>query len=189
MPSLSPSIPFVWPDSRVSAGLTAYKAMPPFDEVARAAKSIFGVVSAPDISTVKWLDGYIAGSERTKLRIVVSVYPTCRTTAEDLESLLMLEQRHGKRVGFRLFPEMEVLDRSSNMLCLCGQDGGAMMMVGANREHGIRQEFTFAGQCGLPGKLSDVASVPEVVRLLVGYFCPTTGGHDCFNSPPRPSTR
>ncbi len=185
MSSLRPSIPFVWPDSRVSAGLTAYKAWPPFDEVALAAKSIFGVVSAPDISTVKWLDGYIAGSERTKLRIVVSVYPTCRTTAEDLANLLMLEQRHGKRVGFRLFPEMEVLDRSSNMLCLCGQDGGAMMMVGPTENmgfakssrsqanvvcpansltlHQYRKWFDYLWGISAPLRADTIASIPRLV--------------------------
>ena len=74
-----PQMPFVWPEPRVSSGIGRYETGLPFEVAARAALSVFGVVSAIDAQAVNWMEGYLADSA-TKLRLVVSIHPTCRTS-------------------------------------------------------------------------------------------------------------
>lgn len=120
--SISPRVPFIWPEPRVSAGVGSYSTLP-FEEVARSAARIFGVVSAIDAQAIEWMEGYLADGEETKhLRLVISIRPTCRTSEGDLNNLLRLVERHADRAAFRVYPEVSFLDRSSNLLCLCGSD-------------------------------------------------------------------
>ena len=125
-----PQMPFVWPEPRVSSGVSRYETALPFEVAARAALSVFGVVSAIDARAVNWMEGYLADNAATKLRLVVSIHPTCRTSVADLQDLLRLVERHGDRAAFKVFPEASLLDRSSNLLCLCGADGDAAVSVG-----------------------------------------------------------
>ena len=49
--SIQPSVPFIWPEPRVSAGVAPYASLP-FEEVARSAVSIFGVASAINVDEI-----------------------------------------------------------------------------------------------------------------------------------------
>jgi hypothetical protein len=104
---------------------------------ARAALSVFGVVSAIDAQAVNWMEGYLADSTETKIRLVISIHPTCRTSEADLRDLLRLVERHGDRAAFKVFPEASLLDRSSNLLCLCGADGDVAVSVGPTENMGF----------------------------------------------------
>jgi hypothetical protein len=53
---LTPPMPFVWPEPRVSAGFTQYASALPFEAVARTALSVFGVVSAMAFIDKKFFD-------------------------------------------------------------------------------------------------------------------------------------
>ena len=64
-------------------------------------------------------------------------HPTCRTSEADLQDLLRLVERHGDRAAFKVFPEASLLDRSSNLLCLCGADGDAAVSVGPTENMGF----------------------------------------------------
>jgi hypothetical protein len=130
-------MPFVWPEPRVSSGVGRYETELPFEVAARAALSVFGVVSAIDARAVNWMEGYLADNAATKLRLVVSIHPTCRTSEADLQDLLRLVERHGDRAAFKVFPEATLLDRSSNLLCLCGADGDAAVSVGPTENMGF----------------------------------------------------
>lgn len=132
-----PQMPFVWPEPRVSSGVGSYETALPFEQSARAALAVFGVVSAIDAKAVNWMEGYLADSTETKLRLVISIHPTCRTTEADLHDLLRLIERHGDRAAFKVFPEASLLDRSSNLLCLCGADGDAAVSVGPTENMGF----------------------------------------------------
>ncbi len=135
--SISPRVPFIWPEPRVSAGVGSYSTLP-FEEVARSAARIFGVVSAIDAQAIEWMEGYLADGEETKhLRLVISIRPTCRTSEGDLNNLLRLVERHADRAAFRVYPEVSFLDRSSNLLCLCGSDGNAAITVGPTENMGF----------------------------------------------------
>ena len=71
--SIQPSVPFIWPEPRVSAGVAPYASLP-FEEVARSAVSIFGVASAINRQAVEWMEGYLAdGAGGTRLRLVISI--------------------------------------------------------------------------------------------------------------------
>ena len=132
-----PQMPFVWPEPRVSSGVSRYETALPFEVAARAALSVFGVVSAIDARAVNWMEGYLADNAAAKLRLVVSIHPTCRTSEADLQDLLRLVERHGDRAAFKVFPEATLLDRSSNLLCLCGADGDAAVSVGPTENMGF----------------------------------------------------
>lgn len=132
-----PQMPFVWPEPRVSSGVGRYDTVLPFELAARAALSVFGVVSAIDTQAVNWMEGYLADNTEAKLRLVISIHPTCRTSASDLQDVLRLVERHGERAAFRVFPEASVLDRSSNLLCLCSANGDLTVSVGPTENMGF----------------------------------------------------
>ncbi len=134
---LTPPMPFVWPEPLVSAGFTQYASALPFEVVARAALSLFGVVSAIDAQAVDWMEGYLSDNPKAQLRLVISIHPTCRTTEADLQNLLRLVERHGERADCRMFPEVSLQDRSSNLLCLCGADGQTAVAVGPTENMGF----------------------------------------------------
>lgn len=132
-----PQMPFVWPEPRVSSGVSRYETTLPFEATARAARSVFGVVSAIDASAVNWVEGYLADNPETKLRLVISIHPACRTSESDLHDLVRLVERHGDRAAFKVYPEASLLDRSSNLLCLTGAEGDAAISVGPTENMGF----------------------------------------------------
>ena len=136
---IATAMPFVWPDPLVSARFTQYASALPFEAVARAALSVFGVVSAIDAQAVDWMEGYLSDNPKAQLRLVISIHPTCRTTEADLQNLLRLVERHGQRADYRVFPESSLLDRSSNLLCLSGSDGETAISVGPTENMGFAQ--------------------------------------------------
>lgn len=135
--SIEPTLPFIWPEPRVSAGFSQYVTDLPVDVVVRSAVSIFGVVSAIDSRAVNWMEGYLADRTETRLRLVISIHPTCRTSESDLQNLLRLVERHGDRAAFKVFPEASLLDRSANLLCLCGADGDLAVSLGPTENMGF----------------------------------------------------
>ena len=136
--SIQPNVPFIWPEPRVSAGVVAPYASLPFDEVARSSVSIFGVASAIDRQAVEWMEAYLADSAgETRMRLVVSIQPTCRTTEADLLELVRLAERYAGRAAFRVFPERSLRDRSSNLLCFSARDASAVVVLGPAENLGL----------------------------------------------------
>ena len=113
---IAPQMPFVWPEPRVSAGAARYASELPFESAVRSAVTVFGVVSAVDSRAINWMEGFLADQVDSRLRVVVSIHPTCRTSESDLQEALRLVERHGDRAAFRLYPENSLEDRSSNLL-------------------------------------------------------------------------
>ena len=66
-------MPFVWPEPRVSAGVGAYASELPFEEAARKSICVFGVVSAIDARSVNWMEGFLADSQHTKVRLIIII--------------------------------------------------------------------------------------------------------------------
>ena len=136
--SIQPNVPFIWPEPRVSAGVVAPYASLPFDEVARSSVSIFGVASAIDRQAVEWMEAYLADSAgETRMRLVVSIQPTCRTTEADLLELVRLAERYAGRAAFRVYPERSLRDRSSNLLCFSARDASAVVVLGPAENLGL----------------------------------------------------
>lgn len=134
--SIAPQMPFVWPEPCVGGGEPSYSSELPFESAARSVVTIFGVVSAIDSRAIHWLEGFLANQAESKLRLVVSIHPTCRTTEADLEDVLLLGERYGSRAAFKLYPEQFLTDRSSNLLCLYGVDGSLTISTGPTENLG-----------------------------------------------------
>ncbi len=133
---IAPQMPFVWPEPRVSAGAARYASELPFESAVRSAVTVFGVVSAVDSRAINWMEGFLADQVDSRLRVVVSIHPTCRTSESDLQEVLRLVERHGDRAAFRLYPENSLEDRSSNLLCLCSADGNLAISTGPTENLG-----------------------------------------------------
>ncbi len=128
--NITPQIPFVWPEPRVSAGVGGYADALPFEVVAQSARSVFGVASSVDSRAVTWIANFLSNRADTQVRMVISVNPACPTTESDLYGLVRLAEHYGERVAFRIFPEASLLDRASNLLCFCRADGDATIALG-----------------------------------------------------------
>ena len=82
------------------------------------------------------MEGFLADQVDSRLRVVFSIHPTCRTSEADLQEVLRLVERHGDRAAFKLYPENSLEDRSSNLLCLCGADGSLAISTGPTENLG-----------------------------------------------------
>ncbi|MBO3274099.1 hypothetical protein [Pseudomonas schmalbachii] len=133
----NPQMPFIWPEPLGSTGVSRYETELPFEVAAQAAQCVFGVVSAIDARATDWMERYLADNTETRLRLVVSIHPTCRTSESDLQNLLHLVERYGDRAAFKVFPEASLFDRSSNLLCLCGVGGDTAVSVGPTENMGF----------------------------------------------------
>jgi len=164
--SIAPEMPFVWPEPRVSSGVSRYEPELPFEAAARAASSVFGVVSAIDARALDWMEGFLADNAETKLRLVISIHPTCRTTKFDLQNLLRLVERHGDQAEFRVFPEASLIDRSSNLLCFYSEDGSAAVSLGPTENMGFAPSSP--SQANLASAVTAVSF--EACRKWFDYF-------------------
>ena len=134
---IDPQMPFIWPDPYTESGVTVRLKEQSFEAAAQTALSVFGVVSAVDAKAVDWMEGFLNDKIETKLRLVISIHPTCRTSKSDLNDLIRLVERHGDRAAFKLFPEVSLRDRSSNLLCLCGAGGELAISNGPTENLGF----------------------------------------------------
>ncbi len=136
---IAPQLPFVWPwpVPNPSAGTACPVTHQHFECAVREAKSVSGVVSAIDVRAINWMEGYLADGEETQLRLVISLHPTCRTSESVLQNLVWLVDRHHPRAAFKVYPESSLLDRSSNLLCLCGTDGILAIATGPTENLGF----------------------------------------------------
>ena len=135
--TIAPQLPLVWPEPRISAGSAGYACELPFESALSAAVTLFGVVSAIDDRAVDWLEGFLADHKDTKLRLVISLHPTCRTSVFALQKLLGLVQLHQDRAAVKVYPEESLRDRSSNLLCACDADGGLTISSGPTENLGF----------------------------------------------------
>jgi hypothetical protein len=102
---VTPEIPFVWPDYRCLAGIT--DPTPDMDALLANAQLILGVVHGLSDVSVGRLRSVLTttnsadsnGNDKpapdaTKVRLIVTLYPTCTTTSDVLLLLLQLQTSH-----------------------------------------------------------------------------------------------
>ena len=181
--SIAPQMPFVWPDPRVSSGAASYASGPPFENAVRSAITVFGVISAIDRRAINWMEGFLADQANSRLRVVFSIHPTCRTSAADLREVLRLAKRHGERAAFKLYPEKSLVDRSSNLLCLCSADGSLAISNGPTENLGYAP--TSASQANMTMRVT--AGAFEACRKWFDYLWSIAGplGPEIAASMPR----
>lgn len=126
---LRPEAPFVWPEPRVLEEISSYEIEPPFDALARASDSVFGIVSALSGKGIDLLESWLKDNAEFQVRLVVAVYPTCQTRQHDLSHLLAASERYAERLTIRLRPHRWVTDRPANALCFVQRTSGIAQMV------------------------------------------------------------
>lgn len=122
---LLPTPPFVWPDPRVIDGEAVYAHHSPLAAALAEATGIMGVLADPGRAGVESVAQLLSASAELRCRILLSVYPACRTARQDLEELLALQGEPSGRIEFRLL----LHDHASE-----GQGNVLYMLQGAHRD-------------------------------------------------------
>lgn len=95
-----------------------------FESIVEAATGIFGFVVAPTGESLRLLAGWL---RRTglKVRLVIDLYPACRTRQADLEELLALMDAAGpEALDVRVYARDGVHERGANALCFVNPGNG-----------------------------------------------------------------
>jgi hypothetical protein len=164
---IAPQMPFVWPEPRVSSGIGRYETELPFEVAARAALSVFGVVSAIDAQAANWMEGYLADSAATKLRLVVSIHPTCRTSEGRPARPASSDRTPRRSRGFQGISGGDAARPVIQPLVPVRRGRRCSGVSWPNRKHGICASVAFAGEPGVGRDSGDLRSVPQVARLAV----------------------
>lgn len=117
--TLSPEIPFIWPEARVLEEVATYWPDDPFQNITERANGIFGVVSCIDESGVEYLNHLLRSSEILVLRLIIAVYGACGTESNHLERLLEIQNQYPDRAMFSIFTTEISYTRGTptNLLC------------------------------------------------------------------------
>jgi hypothetical protein len=100
-------VPFIWPEARVLAGLTAYKVTPPANEIFANADLISGLLVGAADGTVRWLRELCRMEMPRSLSLVVALAPAGPTRETHLRALLDLQEAFGsgnRKITVRLLP-------------------------------------------------------------------------------------
>ena len=134
-----PDPPFIWPESRIIEGMFSYKEQPPFDSLAVSSASIFGIVSELTAQGVNVLESWLARNEDLRIRLIVTVYPTCATKENDLLCILDLVNRCDERLIVHIKPLDHVTDRTSTILCFINHNTDTFYLAtGPSEDLGLK---------------------------------------------------
>jgi hypothetical protein len=138
MTSLNPQPPFVFPEPRVAEGMASYEQYPPYDALALASQSLFGIVSGVTESGIKAMQTWLESSPDLRVCLVVMVYPACATRQADFSRLMDLVAQMSNRLSVRVRPLDWVSDRASNTLCFLSPASDAVYFVtGPSEDFGM----------------------------------------------------
>ena len=127
--------------------MAAYALAPPFADMAGRARSAFGILNAPTMSSIRLLEGWLDGGSDFQLRILAAVYPTCETGHDELAAFKLLVEDFQPKVQVRVLA-LDALDsRAANALCFVDRVGeGVHLVVGSASS--LSAEPTKPGQVG-----------------------------------------
>lgn len=118
IPGVTPEPPFMWPEPRVFEHQVPYAHTPPFDQVAEASSSMFGIISDLEGQVSRnWLDALFQRNAELQVRLVLALYPACATWQQDLGELLALQNRLAGRLHVRLLPLEQGRGKPVDTLC------------------------------------------------------------------------
>jgi hypothetical protein len=106
--------PFIWPESRVHAGVADYIEKPPGRQLLIDADLISGLLVGVDDETIKWLDELLRSGDKIRIYLVLVLFPAGPTRAEHLRAIDMLGATYEgteKTLGIRLLPIDEHFER------------------------------------------------------------------------------
>lgn len=127
-------IPPLWPSLASQEDETS---TPALDSLLARAHCIFGFASAPKDDGIARLGRWLENS-RLRVRLIVTVYPTCGTTAVQLRALSELAERFGSELEVRIRALGEVHERMSNALCVSeAAEGPHYLLTGPGEDLGL----------------------------------------------------
>lgn len=132
---LRPEPPFLWPEPRILDQICSYEQDPPFEAVARASDSVFGIVSSLSGGGIDLLKSWLKDKNEFQARLIIAVYPACLTHQDDLTRLLGVTERYPKQLTARIRPYRSASDRPTNTLCFLEQRSGVVYMVTGQMEN------------------------------------------------------
>lgn len=131
MPHLiEPEPPFLWPEPRVLVGHCCYPPPTPYVSVLRRTKELFGVTGDLEQSGVELLEDLLSDPETGIVRLIVAVYPACRTRAADLQRLLHVQEHFGSRLECRILVGDLRGGAPPNVLCILTRDRKQFLITG-----------------------------------------------------------
>lgn len=134
--------PFIWPESRVHAGLADYIERPPGRQLFIDADLISGLLVGVDAETIKWLDGLLSSANKIRIYLVLVLFPAGPTRAEHLQAIDRLRASYKgteKTLEIRLLPIDEHFERDFKRMNLPptviqahnGKSGRTVMTIGS----------------------------------------------------------
>jgi hypothetical protein len=142
MTDTTPEIPFIWPDFRCVAGSSG--STPDTEGVLATSQLILGVVHGFSYMSVERLERALTrttsansdgngkpASDAAKVRLIVTLYPTCPTNSDVLLSLLEL-QEHYPALEVRLVTCDLWSDPQSTLACYKTVDTAPIVMFGSS---------------------------------------------------------
>lgn len=155
LPGFRPEPPFLWPEPRTLAGHRTYLNQTAVEQLCTTAQAVFGVVTALTGSGIDLLESALEANPTLRCRLVISVYPTCRTDEHDLERLRNLVHALDSRFDARVRPYRRVTDRPTNGLCFTELSGEACLAIGPSENLGLdcapdgKVDFAFRAEAAL----------------------------------------
>jgi hypothetical protein len=104
---LAPHPSFIWPETRVLAGIARYAEHPPAKTVLADADLISGLIVGAADHTVAWLDDLLRSQGKRRICLVLVLFPACPTRKEHLSQIVTLVEdgvASGHTLEVRLLP-------------------------------------------------------------------------------------
>ncbi len=138
--SLRPSLPFIWPETRILDGISSYAEIPPWRNVIANAASFFGIIHGMDEAGVELLASVIQESPILRVRLLIALYPACPTRMATLERACRLKDQFGDRAEFKLLLTDRDEERPTNLLCVVQpNDSRPTILIGPSGNFGLNQ--------------------------------------------------
>jgi hypothetical protein len=137
--ALSPSSPYLWPETRILNRSRHYSVLPVFEPLISQARSIFGFVHNLTSDGIRWIDERLAKNERLQFTLIVALYPACRTTSDNLRMLRERCEAPCSRLRVRLKILNRTEDRPTTNLSIVSENGSATMVVSPSGDFALRE--------------------------------------------------
>ncbi len=151
---VNPQLPFIWPDVRKFKEKSFYGDWQPFNALVKESTSAFGIISSLSGKGILLLKKWLNDNTNLMLKLIVTVYPTCFTTQDDLQNLKDFADEQKDRIELKIYPYARVTDRPTNAIVFNSKTGSIYIITGPSENIGFDKysdgKINFAFPCN-PG--------------------------------------
>jgi len=101
-----------------------YSEIPPYISLINNATSIYGITKAICAPGIDLLNKMLSDEVAFTARLIVVVYPTCKTKETDLLQLLEMVKKYNEKLHLRIYPANSVFCAPVNTLCIHSKSDG-----------------------------------------------------------------